>query len=137
MSRRKEPSLMSPMKLKPKLKPKKKKKELSKSPTHITDRMLVFNKETVMSQTHEIKSRILTKMKNYVDSLFFYIKDGNYQNFKDVFLKFKVDTEIKDANGNTFLNIAVQCGCLKVTKFLIDNGSNINSQNVSIIISYF
>lgn len=110
---------------------------MHKSPSNIADKMLIFNKESVMSQTLEIKSKILTKMNNFGDSLIFYIKDGNYQNFKDIFQKYKVDTEIKDSNGNTFLNIAVQCDCLRITKFLIDNGANIDAQNVSYYFHYY
>ena len=83
----------------------------------------------MMYRTHEIKSEILRECRNYEDILFFYIKDGNYQNFIELFYKHHVNLEVKDKDGNTFLNLAVQCDCDKIVTFLLKKGSNVNTQN--------
>ena len=88
-----------------------------------------LNKESMMYRTHEIKSEILRECRNYEDILFFYIKDGNYQNFIELFYKHHVNLEVKDKDGNTFLNLAVQCDCDKIVTFLLKKGSNVNTQN--------
>jgi len=58
-----------------------------------------------------------------------YLKDRNFQSFKDIFLKFKADTEIYDNDGNTFLNLAIQCDCRDIVIFLLYKGANPNTQN--------
>lgn len=89
----------------------------------------IFNKETMMYKTHEIKSEMLKECSNVKDSLFFYIKDGNYQNFIELFTKFKINPENKDKNGNTYLNLAVQCDNETIVLYLLGKGANVNTQN--------
>ena len=89
----------------------------------------IFNKETMMYKTHEIKSEMLKECSNVKDSLFFYIKDGNYQNFIELFSKFKINIENKDKNGNTYLNLAVQCDNETIVLYLLGKGANVNTQN--------
>lgn len=93
-----------------------------------------FNKETMMFKTYELKTKLLTEMGNYIDTLFFYIKDSNFHNFKDMFLKHQVSPEVQDKDGNSFLNVAVRSGSEKIVIFLLNNGSNVNTQNVSLIL---
>ena len=86
-------------------------------------------KERIVYRTNEIKFGLLKGLNSYIDYLFFYIKDGNAEKFRDVFLKYKINPETKDKDGNTFLNLAVQCDCLKIVLFLINHGANVNTQN--------
>lgn len=88
-----------------------------------------LDKESMMYKTHEIKSEMLKGCSSIKDTLFFYIKDNNYQTFVELFCKFKLDTEEKDKEGNTFLNLAVQCDCEDIVNFLISKGANVNTQN--------
>lgn len=88
-----------------------------------------FDKESMMYKTHEIKSEMLKGCNSIKESLFFYIKDSNYQTFVELFSKFKLDTEEKDKEGNTFLNLAVQCDCEDIVNYLISKGANVNTQN--------
>ena len=89
----------------------------------------VFNRESMMYETHKIKSELIKGANTFIDILFLYIKDGNYQNFQDMFLKFNPGIEERDENQNSFLNIAVQCGCKEIILFLLEKGANTNSQN--------
>ncbi len=89
----------------------------------------VFNKESMMYETQKIKSDLIKRANTKIDILFLYIKDGNHQNFKDIFQKFNPGIEEKDEKGNSFLNLSVQCCCKEIIEFLIDKGANINSQN--------
>ena len=89
----------------------------------------LFNKESILFQTHIIKSNILKKYSNYLESLFFYVKDNNFQSFKELFCKFKINPEIKDEDGNSLLNLAVQCDSNEIIEFLISSGALPNSQN--------
>ena len=97
-----------------------------------------MNKESMLFRTHEIKSKIL--MSNVHDpkqSLFFYIKDDNFQKFKEVIEKKKISLEEADDEGNTLLSIAVQCNSFNITNFLINSGANVNTQNVKPIFYSF
>ncbi len=89
----------------------------------------VFNRESMMYETHKIKSELIKGANTFIEILFLYIKDGNYQNFQDMFLKFNPGIEERDENQNSFLNIAVQCGCKEIILFLLEKGANTNSQN--------
>jgi ankyrin repeat protein len=89
----------------------------------------VFNKESMMYETQKIKSDLIKRANTKIDILFLYIKDGNHQNFKDIFQKFNPGIEEKDEKGNSFLNLSVQCCYKAIIEFLIDKGANINSQN--------
>lgn len=88
-----------------------------------------FDKESMMYKTHEIKSEMLKGCNSVKESLFFYIKDSNYQTFVELFSKFKLDTEERDKEGNTFINLAVQCDCEDIVNYLISKGANVNTQN--------
>ena len=77
----------------------------------------------------KIKEDILKSCSNYIDILFLYIKDNNLSGFKKIFEKFKASTEIKDNEGNTLLNVAVQCGFKSIVAYLLYLGANPNSQN--------
>ena len=89
----------------------------------------VFNKESMMYETQKIKSDLIKRANTKIDILFLYIKDGNYQNFEDMFKKFNPGIEERDDKGNTFLNLSVQCCCKPIIKFLLHKGANSNSQN--------
>lgn len=90
-----------------------------------------MNKESMLFRTHEIKSNLLTtKCTNPVESLIFYIKDNNYQKFKEIAEKYKSNPESKDAEGNTLLNLAVQCHSFPITNYLLEIGAEVNTQNV-------
>ena len=89
----------------------------------------IFNKESMMYKTHKLKTQMFKKCKNINDLLFLFIKDGNFQTFKEKFNKFKINPENKDKNGNSYLNLAVQCDCKKIVDFLLSSGADVNSQN--------
>jgi ankyrin repeat protein len=90
-----------------------------------------MNKESMLFRTHEIKSRILKKSQHDPkQSLFFFIKDDNFQKFKEVLEKKKLNLEETDDEGNTLLNVAVQCNSYSIANYLINNGANVNTQNV-------
>ena len=46
-----------------------------------------------------------------------------------------IHVEIKDAHGNTMLAVACQNGNKRVVKLLIRKGANLNSKNVSALLS--
>lgn len=96
--------------------------------------MQKMNKESMIFRTHEIKARLLRKISNPIDSLFFYIKEDNFQKFKEIIEKYRIYTEAKDTEGNTFLNIAVQCNSLEITEYLLKRGAEVNTANVSLIL---
>ena len=87
------------------------------------------DKNYTVLKTMKIKEDILKSCSNYKDILFLYIKDNNLSGFKKIFEKFKASTEIKDNEGNTLLNVAVQCGFKSIVSFLLYLGANPNSQN--------
>ncbi len=89
----------------------------------------IFNKESMMYKTHKLKMQEFKKCKNINDLLFLFIKDGNFQTFKEKFNKFKINPENKDKKGNSYLNLAVQCGCKKIVDFLLSSGADVNTQN--------
>jgi hypothetical protein len=90
-----------------------------------------MNKESMLFRTHEIKSKILKKSQNDPTlSLFFFIKDDNFQKFKEVLEKKKINLEEVDDEGNTLLNLATQCNSFNIANYLINSGANVNTQNV-------
>ena len=89
----------------------------------------VFSKESMLYETNKIKSELIKEANTFIDILFLHIKDGNYQNFQDIFQKFNPGINERDENGNSFLNLAVQCCCREIIMFLINKGADINSQN--------
>ena len=82
-----------------------------------------------MYETHKIKSNIIKKCDDMNDILFLYIKDRNYQNFANKFIKYKIDKDNRDDEGNTYLNLAIQCDCKEITNFLIKWGADPNIGN--------
>ncbi len=88
-----------------------------------------FNKESILFQTHKIKSEIIKGYNDYTEIIFFYIKDNNFQSFKELYCKFKINPETKDEEGNSLLNLAVQCDSNEIIDFLLSSGALPNSQN--------
>jgi ankyrin repeat protein len=89
-----------------------------------------MNKESMLFRTHEIKSNLLTKLNDPVECLFFHIKDNNYQKFKEILEKYKISVDSMDSDGNTFLNLAVQCNSSNIAEYLLNLGAEVNTQNV-------
>ena len=87
------------------------------------------DKNYTVLKTMKIKEDILKSCSNYKDVLFLYIKDNNINGFKKIFEKYKSSTEIKDNEGNTLLNVAVQCGFKNIVSYLLYLGANPNTQN--------
>lgn len=85
----------------------------------------------MLFRTLEIKSTMVDPIYP-IDSLFFYIKDNNFQKFKEVFEKHKLTTEVTDEDGNTLLNLAVQCNSHNIIQYLLQMGAKVNTQNVKI-----
>ncbi len=90
-----------------------------------------MNKESMLFRTHEIKSNILKKNESDPkQALFFYIKDDNFQKFKEIMEKKKFSTEERDDDGNTLLNLAVQCDSIDIVDYMINLAADVNTQNV-------
>ncbi len=87
------------------------------------------DKNYTIYKTRKIKDDLLKNCANYKEALFLYIKDNNIHGFKKTFEKYKASPEITDNDGNTFLNIAVQCGYKKIVNYLLHLGANPNTQN--------
>ena len=96
---------------------------------YILNQKKFFNKESILFQTHKIKSDIIKGYSNYSEIIFFYVKDNNFQSFKELYCKFKINPEIKDEDGNSLLNLAVQCDSYEIIDFLLSSGALPNSQN--------
>lgn len=94
----------------------------------------VFNKNNMLCKTNKIKSKILTSLKSHIETLFFYIKDRNYPQFKETYEKYLIDPGIKDYEGNSLLSLAVQCNCFQIVNFLLNMGADPNELNVSFIV---
>jgi ankyrin repeat protein len=86
--------------------------------------------------THELKSKILTAFKDPHESLAFFIKDDNFHKFIENLMKFDFNLEYRDPKGNTLLNLAVQCESYKIAEYLLDLGADVNTQNVSSLITF-
>jgi ankyrin repeat protein len=83
-----------------------------------------------MGRTHEIKSNILTN-KNLLESLIIYIKEDNYHRVIETIHKNKMmNLEARSNQGQTILNVAVECSNFKIVKYLLEIGSDVNSQDV-------
>jgi ankyrin repeat protein len=80
----------------------------------------------------EIKSNLLERRYGIAEKIMFYIKDGNYRKFKSLYDNNINLTEAKDQLENTLLNIAVQSNNMQISKYLIENGAKVNTQNVII-----
>jgi ankyrin repeat protein len=88
-----------------------------------------FDKGLAIDRTLNIKDDLIKKCKNYYEVLFLYIKYGEYHKFKKIFEYFNLSTEIYDNEGNSLLNLAVQCESTKLVKYLLLKDANPNSQN--------
>jgi ankyrin repeat protein len=82
-------------------------------------------------RTHEIKSNILKFIKDPREQLIYVIKDLNFRKFKEIFGRNKINKEARDSHGNSLLNLAVQSNSYDIALFLINQGADVNSQNVS------
>jgi len=91
-----------------------------------------MTKENTLFRTNEIKLRILKVFENPIQVLWFFIKDGNFQKFKEIFEKNKIYCEIRDEDSNSLLNLAVQSNNYEIAEYLISIGADVNSQNVKI-----
>jgi len=95
-----------------------------------------MKRESMQFKVDEIKNSIIkANSNNPKHSLFFYIKDGNFAKFKEI-----IDTKIarieeKDPEGNSLLCLAVKCNRIEIVDYLLNKGSNVNSQNVTILIN--
>jgi ankyrin repeat protein len=83
--------------------------------------------------THELKSKILTAFKDPHDSLAFFIKDDNFHKFIENLMRFDFNLEYRDQNGNTLLNLAIQCDSNKIAQYLLELGADVNTQNVKLL----
>jgi hypothetical protein len=87
------------------------------------------DKELSVERTLKIKDDLIKKCKNDYEVLFLYIKYGEYYKFKKIFEYYKLSTEIYDNEGNSLLNVAVQCERKRIVKYLLLQDANPNSQN--------
>jgi ankyrin repeat protein len=91
-----------------------------------------MTKENTLFRTNEIKLKILKFIDSPTELLWFYIKDGNFQKFKETFEKNKIFCEMQDEDNNSLLNLAVQSNNYEIAEYLISVGADVNSQNVNL-----
>jgi ankyrin repeat protein len=91
-----------------------------------------MNRESVACRTVEIKSNIINQMYDVPSMLCFYIKDCNYQKFKEIIDKHNSQVDSRDNNMNTLLNIAVQSDCLDIVQYLLNLNADVNLQNLEL-----
>ena len=89
-----------------------------------------MSKESLVYRTQEIKLKMKKDLQNIEEILFFLIKENNFREFKDISDKYRVNTESRDKDGNTFLIFAVECGFIDFVKWLVQKGANIDAQNL-------
>jgi ankyrin repeat protein len=89
-----------------------------------------MTKENTLFITHEIKTQLQMKLKSPLQLLWFHIKDGNFQKFKQVMEKQKVNVDSLDEEQNSLLSLAVQCDCYEIAEFLLNLGADVNLQNM-------
>lgn len=90
-----------------------------------------LTKENTLFKTLEIKSTILKSIKDDPSEILrFYIKDGNFAKFKELFEKNKYLIDSMDDNCDSLLNISVKCNHYEIASYLLDHGADVNSQNV-------
>ena len=88
-----------------------------------------YDKEMNLFKTMKIKNDLLKKCINYKETLFLYIKHSDYHNFKKLFERIKPNPNIFDNEGNSLLNLAVQCDSKKIVYYLLCKGADPNTQN--------
>ena len=89
-----------------------------------------MTKENTLFRTNELKLEICNFFDNPVQSLWFFIKDGNFFKFKETFEKHKLYPEISDEDNNSLLNLAIQSNNFEIAEYLLSVGADVNSQNV-------
>ena len=87
------------------------------------------NKFQMLSRVDDLKHQIIQSLNKTNDSIFFYIKDRNFPDFKNFFEKFKINPDLTDKNGNSLLILAVKSNCFQIVNYLINKGSSVNFQN--------
>lgn len=87
------------------------------------------NKQACLSRTYQIQSD-LVKLSSLEEKLRAYIKARNYMKVKEIFGKDNINKNSRDENGDSFLNLAVRCNFKKAVVFFIEEGLDINSQNI-------
>ena len=88
-----------------------------------------YDKEMNLFKTMKIKHDLLKKCKNYTETLFLYIKHSDYHNFIKIFERIKPNPNILDKDGNSLLNLAVQCDSKNIVNYLLCKGADPNTQN--------
>jgi Arf-GAP/coiled-coil/ANK repeat/PH domain-containing protein len=76
-------------------------------------------------QKHTFKDKL-----TITQQAFFHIKDRNFIQFKNIFIKNKLSPNLKDKDGNSLLSLAVKTNCISLVKYLLSAGANVNSQNL-------
>jgi ankyrin repeat protein len=92
-----------------------------------------LDREAMIYNTHELKSKLLGRYTDPHEALGFFIKDNNFHKFIENILKFDFNLEYRDKKGNTLLNLAVQCSSYKIAEYLLDLGAEVSTQNVNFI----
>ena len=80
-------------------------------------------------EVNELKQKIIESLSSQYDRIIFYVKDKNFHKFKDIYEKYKINPEIKDKDGNTLLNLAVQSNCFQIVNYLLNVGATPNTKN--------
>lgn len=94
----------------------------------------ILDKNKSINKTIELKNTMLRALKSRIETILFHIKDHNYIRFKDSYEQFKINKETKDRDGNSMLSLAVQSNSLQIVSYLLGEGVDPNTQNVSICI---
>lgn len=104
------------------------KRHSSNNQNHLNNKNI--NQTSTILKTQGLKTKFINSLRNspYL-KLFYYIKDNNFKTFKDLFEKEHFNIEYKDKDENTMLNLAVQANNYEITNFLINRGSDVNTQN--------
>ena len=76
-------------------------------------------------QKHTFKDKL-----TITQQAFFHIKDRNFIQFKNIFIKNKLSPNLKDKDGNSLLSLAVKTNYIPLVKYLLNAGANVNSQNL-------
>jgi ankyrin repeat protein len=90
-----------------------------------------MKKESIIYHTNQIMSDKIKKQNDVLNKLIYYTKDHNYYKFVEVFRRQLFYPETRNEEGMTLLSIAVQCDSGKIVKYLIDIGSEVNTQDVN------
>ncbi len=69
-----------------------------------------------------------------LEKLIHYLKEHNFHRFVETFRKQLFNPETRNVEGMTLLSIAVQCDSQEIVKYLLSIGSEVNTQDVILII---